>query len=142
MVRHSRAGCPCFGVHRKCQFLSKTTCMQLTQDSDQYLSVLAKQVISCWLPKAFLKKKDANPLLGYRCLLICLLSAQSHHVRMHAGFSCLNYIGLNLSLLLIQALNDQGGSRRRNQGNRHRACGTGAHEPRGGMLPVEAGGWQ
>lgn len=119
VVRHSRAGCPCFGVYGKCQLLSKTTCIRLTQDSNQYLSVLAKPVTSYRKPKAFLKKKDGNPLLGYRCILIYLPSAQSHHVRIHAGFSCLDYIAPNPSLLLIQALNDQGRSRHKNQGDRH-----------------------
>jgi len=84
---------------------------EVSQDRDRYPFVLAKQVVTCRLPKAFLKKKDSSPLLGYRCLLIYLRSVQSHHIRMHAGFSCLDCTGLNLSLLLIQALNDQGGSR-------------------------------
>lgn len=64
-------------------------------------------------------------MLVHFCLLLFLPSAQAHCARMRAGFSCLSCTGLNLPLLLIQVLNDQGGSRCRSQGDRHRACGTG-----------------
>lgn len=79
-------GCPCFGVHGKRPLLSETTRMQLTQDVNPSLSVLAKQVACCRLPKAFLKKKDANPLLRYGCPVRCLPSAQSHVPERVLGF--------------------------------------------------------
>lgn len=100
-------------------------CTELTPDSNQCCSVLAKQAVNCTLPVAFYKKKDAGPFLRHSCLLLFLPSAQSHCARVHAGFSCLSYRGLNLPLFLIQVLNDQGGSRGRSQGDTHQAHGTG-----------------
>lgn len=52
----------CTEVHRKCQLLSKPTQIQLTQDGNWYLDVLAKQVISYGLLKAILGRKDAKLL--------------------------------------------------------------------------------